>query len=162
MMMEYRIQPHTRHCVVTGRELKPGERYFTALVEENSQFIRKDYSSDAWQGPPPGAFGFWGGRVPRNTEAHKPHFDDDLLLDCFHQLEGQEEPRKVNFRYVVALLLLRRKRLRFVDARLSAGGETLVVASVRDKKQHDVVNPHLSENEIATVQEEVFKVLGWE
>jgi hypothetical protein len=30
--MEYQIQPNTRRCAVTGRELQPGERYFAALL----------------------------------------------------------------------------------------------------------------------------------
>jgi hypothetical protein len=159
-MTEYSIQPHTRRCAITGRELRPGEKFFTVLVEEDGQFVRKDFSGEVWQGPP-GEVNFWSGRVPRDAEAQKPHFDDELLLDCFHRLEGQDEPRKVNFRYVVALLLMRRKRFRFLDARLVQGREVLVVASVRDKNKYEVVNPHLSETEIVAVQEEVFRVLGW-
>jgi hypothetical protein len=161
-MIEYRIQAHTRRCCLTGRELRPGEKFFTALLEENDQFVRKDYSAEAWQGPPEGCFSFWAGRVPRQGEQQRPQIDDELLLDCFDRLEGQDEPRKVNFRYVVALLLMRRKRFKFTDARLVGGQEILVVANPRDKKKYDVVNPHLSEEEIAVVQEEVFKVLGWE
>ena len=52
--MEYTIQPNSRRCAATGRELQPGERFFSALVEEDRQFVRKDYCRDAWQGPPPG------------------------------------------------------------------------------------------------------------
>lgn len=160
-MMDYRIQPHTRRCVVTGKELKPGEKFFTALVEENHQFVRRDYSIEAWQGPPVEAFSFWMGHVPRETDA-RPQIDEELLLDCFLRLEGQNEPRKVNFRYVVALLLMRQKRLKFVDAKISRGQEILVVQNARDKKRYEVINPQLSEPEIDNVQEEVFKVLGWE
>jgi hypothetical protein len=161
-MMEYRIQPHSRRCTITGRELKPGEKFFTALLEENNQFVRRDFSTEAWQGPPPEAFSFWAGRVPRESEARRPQIDDEMLLECFHRLEGQTEPRKVNFRYVVALLLMRRKRLKFIDARLVQSQEVLVVFCPREKKKYDLVNPHLSEEEIASVQDEVFKVLGWE
>jgi hypothetical protein len=161
-MMDYRIQPHTRRCVVTGRELKPGDKFFTALVDDNGQFVRRDYSVEAWQGPPPGVFSFWTGHVPRDTDPNKPRFDDEMFLECFHRLEGQEEPRKVNFRYVVALLLMRRKRLRFVDARMEHGREVITVSCVRDRNKYEVVNPHLSEAEIGAVQEEVFKVLGWQ
>ena len=57
-MTDYQIQPNTRRCAVTGRELRPGERYYTALLETAGHFVRQDFSADAWQGPPPNAFSF--------------------------------------------------------------------------------------------------------
>jgi hypothetical protein len=160
--MEYQIQPHTRHCSVTGQEIRPGEKFFTVLLEENHQFLRRDYSAEAWQGAPAGAFSTWVGRMPENLESRRPPIDDEILLDCFHRLEGQTEPHKINFRYVVALLLMRRKRLRFEDARQQQGQEVLLVRGPRDRKTCEVINPRLTDEEIAAVQEEVFKVLGWE
>ena len=96
-MTDYQIQPHTRRCTATGRDLQPGERYYTALLEEGDQFVRQDFAKDAWQGPPPGAFSFWCGRVPQPDDAAKPRFDDDALEECFRRLEGQHEPGRVNF-----------------------------------------------------------------
>ena len=160
--MEYQIQPHTRRCAVSGRELRPGEKVYTALFDEGTQFLRKDYSPEAWQGPPPGAFSFWAGRVPGQEPSRRPRIDDELLLDCFQRLEGQADPGRVNFRYVVALLLMRRRRLRFEEARTAGGQETLSLRCARTGTKYQVVNPRLTEEEMAAVQEEVFKVLGWE
>jgi hypothetical protein len=161
-MTEYQIQPHTRRCSVTGRELKPGEKFYTALVEEGDRLLRKDYSGEAWQGPPAGAFGFWAGRVPPPDEGRRPHIDDELLLDCFQRLEGQEEPNKLSFRYILALLLMRRKRLKFEEARSEGGREILRLRCGRTRATYDVINPRLTVEELAAAQEEVFKVLGWE
>ena len=159
--MEYQIQPNSRRCAATGRELQPGERYFTALLEENRQFVRKDFSQEAWQGPPPGAFSFWTGRVVVGNEKIKPRFDDDLLEECFQRLEGQAESSRVNFRYVVALLLMRRKRFRYETSVLEQGIERMTLRCLRSGAKHEVVNPRLSDDEMAQVQEEVFNVLGW-
>ena len=63
---------------------------------------------------------------------------------------------------MVALLLMRRKRLRFEEARVENGQETLQLRDARTGARHQVVNPRLTEEEMAAVQEEVFKVLGWE
>jgi hypothetical protein len=161
-MTEYQIQPNTRRCATTGRELRPGEKYFSALIEEGDHFLRRDYSADAWQGPPQGAFGFWGGKVPTDGQAHKPRFDDDLLADCFLRLEGQTDPGRVNFRYVVALLLMRRKRFKFEQSAIRGETETIGLRCVRTGERYEVVNPRLNPEEMAQVQEEVFKVLGWE
>ena len=107
------------------------------------------------------AFSFWCGKVPAPADAKRLRIDDDLLVDCFTRLEGQAEASRLNFRYVVALLLMRRKRLKFEDARTEAGREVLRLRCVQTKAIHEVVNPALSDEQMQAVQEEVFKVLGW-
>src|SRR5690349_13689558 len=114
--MDVEIQGPTRVCAVSGRDLKPGERFYGVLVDTNGQFVRRDFAAEAWTTPPPGAVAYWAGRVPDAEKPRKPTFNDDLLLDCFHHLAATNEPDRLNFRYVVALLLMRRKRLKFEDA----------------------------------------------
>jgi hypothetical protein len=162
MIADYQIQPNTRRCTVSGRELKPGERYYTVLLDDAGRFVRQDYSGEVWQGPPPNAFGFWCGRVPAGDERRKPQIDDELLTDCLTRLEGQTDPNRVNFRFVVALLLMRRKRLKFEESAREGDDEVLVLRCARSGVRHRVLNPRLTEEQMAAVQEEVFKVLGWE
>jgi len=57
---------------------------------------------------------------------------------------------------------MRRKRLKFEEAKVADEQETLWLCCSRTGTQHQVFNPRLSEEEMATVQEEVFKVLGWQ
>lgn len=160
--MEYQIQASSRHCSATGRELQPGEKFFSALFDVQGQFQRQDFSAEAWQGPPAGAFSFWMGKVPAAEDKKAARIDDDLLLDCLQRLEGQDVPDRLNFRFVVALLLMRRKRLRFEEAQQEGDHEVLSLRCVRSKNLHRVIHPRLTEAEMAAVQEEVFKVLGWE
>ena len=162
MLTDYQIQPNSRRCFVSGRELKPGEAFYSVLLEEAGRFLRREYSREAWQGPPEGAFSFWMGKVPTRAQDRRPPVDDDMLLDCFARLEGQTEPARVNFRYVLALLLLRRKRLKFEDARTDGPREVLRLRSPQTRVVHEVVNPALTEEEMQAVQDEVFKVLGWQ
>jgi hypothetical protein len=160
-MTEYQIQPITRCCAVTGQVLPPGARYFSVLLDQNGKLVRQDYSLEAWQGPPAGAFSFWSGRVPTPEQGKQLRMDDEMLQECFHRLQDEVEPGKVNFRYVLALLLMRRKRLRFEQVRRDGGIEFLQLRCSRTGTLHDVIDPHLREEEMAAVQEEVFKVLGW-
>jgi hypothetical protein len=161
-MTDYQIQANTRRCAVSGRELSPGEKFYSVLFDENGQFVRKDYADEAWPGVPEGAFSFWSGRVPPVESDRRPRFDNELVLDCFSRLEGQVEQDRVNFRYVLALLLMRRKRFKFEEARTVDDQETLVLRCSRTGERHEVVNPRLTEEEMVAVQEEVFKILGWE
>lgn len=159
-MTEYQIQASSRRCAASGRELQPGERVYSVLLDQAGKLVRQDFAPEAWQGPPATAFSFWLGRVPQG-EQRRPPIDDELLVDCLNRLEGQTESDRIQFRYIVALLLLRRKRLKFEDARVQAGHETLRLRCTRSRRLYEVVNPGLSEEEILAVQDEVFRVLGW-
>jgi len=162
MMTDYQIQPSTRRCCVSGRDLRPGERCYTVLLDQGGRFVRRDYAPEAWAGPPPDAFSFWAGRVAATEGKRRPVIDDELLADCFARLEGQTEPARLRFRYVVALLLMRRKRLRFEEARAEDGREVLLLRCTRKGTRHRVVNPCLSDEELAEVQDDVFQALGWD
>jgi hypothetical protein len=161
-MTEYQIQPNTRRCAITGEELRPGEKFYTVLLDQDGKFVRQDYSSAAWTGPPEGAFSFWAGRVPAEEAERRPRINDELLLDCFVRLQGETEPGRVSFRYVIALLLMRRKRLKFDRVQMDGEQEILHLRCARTGAAYEVLNPRLTEDEMVAVQDEVFRVLGWE
>ncbi len=161
-MIDYQIQPSTRRCCTTGRELRPGERCYSVLLEEGGKFVRKDYSAEAWQGPPQGAFSFWMGRLALPQGKRRQPIDDEMLMECFQRLEGQLEPSRLRFRYVVALLLMRRRRLKFDQTQQDGSQEVLLLRCTRTGVRHAIVNPGLTDEELATVQDDVFQALGWE
>ena len=160
-MTDYQIQASTRRCALTGHELKPGDRYYSVLIDEGGALTRRDYSLKAWQGPPSGAFSFWQGRLSAGAAPRRAPIDDDTLLECFGRLEGEQEPARLSFRYVLALLLVRRKRLRLEDTRLEGGREVLALRDARTGARHQVFDPGLPDDELEAVQDEVFQLLGW-
>ena len=163
-MTEYDIQTPSRVCAATGRELKPGDRFFAVLTEDAGKLVRKDFAADAWPGPPAGAVAYWSGKVPvAGQKPRKPVVNDELLLDCFDRLKDTADADGLNFRYVAALLLMRRKRFKFEDAaKDDQGRDVLIVKDARGGAVHHVTDPRLTDDQIAAVQTEVFRVLGWE
>ncbi len=77
-------------------------------------------------------------------------------------LAEETDPEKVRFRYVVALLLLRRKQLQFENTRHDGEQDYLQLKCSKTGNLFEVLDPHLSDSDIAGVQEEVVKLLGWE
>jgi hypothetical protein len=101
--------------------------------------------------------------VPTADKPRKPVINDEILLECFDRLKDSTEPDGMNFRYVVALLLMRRKRFRFEDVfRESDGRDILMLKDVKGGSLHRVADPRLTDDQIAGVQTEVFRVLGWD
>jgi hypothetical protein len=161
MVMEFEIAAPARICSVTGRELQSGDAVVSVLMESEGKFVRSDYAAEAWSEPPTGAIAWWPGRIPTSTKPKKPSYNEDVLLDLFRHLSESVDPSRVNFRYVVALLLMRRKRLKFEDLRKVNGQDVLIVRDAKTGMKYDAVDPRLDETAIAGVQDEVFAALGW-
>jgi hypothetical protein len=94
--MDYEVQRCTRHCATTGRELRPGEAFFTTLVAEGATLARHDYSCEAWTGPPEGVVGWWKSRMPEATTKKAQLAPNDVILQLFDQLADQ--PDKADMR----------------------------------------------------------------
>ena len=162
MTTAYPIQQNTRVCAASGRPLQPGERFCSVLLVEAGRFSRKDYSAEAWPGVPADAIAYWSGKVPEADQKRRLVVDDELLMSCFERLAEESDPNRIQFRYVVALLLLRRKRLKFDDLRREGEQEYLQLKCPKSGQMFEVLDPHLSEEDMTRVQDEVLKVLGWE
>ena len=161
-MTEYDLPGPAKACAATGRPLNPGDRYYAVLTDGDGGFVRADYAADAWAGPPPGHRAYWAGTVPPADKPRRPAVDDDALVACFDRLGAAADEDGRNFRYVAALLLMRRKRFRFEDAvRDDAGNDVLLVRDVKAGAVHRVTDPRLTDDGIAAAQAEVFRVLGW-
>jgi hypothetical protein len=81
-------------------------------------------------------------------------------VECFHRLEGEEEPSKRSFRFVLALLLMRRRRFKLEETHQQDGHDVLVLRCPRTGAQHEVLDPGLSDEELEGVQDDVFRAIG--
>jgi hypothetical protein len=160
-MPEHDIAAPSRTCAASGRELAPGQRIVSLLVEDAGGWLRRDYAAEAWPGPPGACVAYWQGVVPDAGRPRKPVINDDLLLDLFRHLAESPDEQRMRFRYVVTLLLMRRKRLKFEDVKKTPGGDVLIVRDAKAGTRHEVPDPRLSDDAIAAVQDEVFHALGW-
>jgi hypothetical protein len=158
-MTEYAIQPLSLRCAQTGREMKPGEVYYSVLSESPDGFVRTDFCAEAWTGPPPGAIGFWRSVVSQESRQRRTLVDDSVLMDCFTRLAESDDAYKRNFRFILALLLMRRKVLKLAGSTRENGVDVLVLRAPASDEEHHVVNPDLTEEQLAAMQAEVEKVL---
>jgi hypothetical protein len=132
-------------CAVTERPFAVGETFVAALVDEQgphgtSRLVRVDVCAKAWdEGKRPAGelFGFWKATFAAEKPAKQALLDDDQLLDMFDATpsfepsvsgEGaQPDAKQVRFRYLLTLLLVRRKQLRVIATKLSRDGTILHV-----------------------------------
>jgi hypothetical protein len=122
MLLDFEVQRSTRRCAATDRPLEPGDECYSVLEVQGADVIRKDYCREAWNGPPESAFGWWKSRVPEPTTKKIKLAPNEVLLELFDQLA--EQPRLEDMRYVLALLLVRRRVFRLETTPEPMNGKT--------------------------------------
>jgi hypothetical protein len=157
-MLEFDVQRSSRHCAETGREFVPGETYYSALIVQRGDTVRRDYSAEAWHGPPEGTLGWWKSQLPE-PNARKLHWaPNDVMLHYFEQLDGVTGKQDV--RYILALLMIRRRVLRLEHNETDdAGREVLVVYCPRTESEYRVLAATPDSQRANEIQEELAQLL---
>ena len=110
MLLDFEVQRCTRRCAATDRALEPGDVCYSVLEVSGADVVRKDFCAEAWNGAPEAAFGWWKSRMPEPTAKKIKLAPNDVLLELFDQLA--DRPDQQDLRYVLTLLLVRRRVLR--------------------------------------------------
>ncbi len=175
-------------CAGTGEAMPPGTPCRSVLIpaEEDadgkraaSPFRRVDVSEAAWNTGtrPAGVFSHWRSRVPDATAPRREPLDLAGLLELLTKLaeDREADQGRSAFRFVLALLLMRRRMLRLDGTRIDgdatfwcftrkedpakgpmgrwAEGETIEVLEP---------NPGLDDADAAAVAEQLHETLGVE
>lgn len=111
----YSIERTTGICAFTERVLEPHEHYIATLVEDGDELVRVDISPEAWEEGkrPEHLFSYWKAVVPEPNEKKKTFVDDEVLLNLLERLADAEQPQRIAFRFVLTLILMRKKLLRY-------------------------------------------------
>ena len=151
--MEYQLRPLGKNCAGTGQPLKPGSMCFSVLIEKGDELQRLDYSAEGWKGPPENAVAQWKCAVPLPAESKKKLLDPDALMGYFDQLYEQANPLDERLRYILAILLIRKKRLKLEGSRYEGENEFLQLLSQQGEGSYEVRDLQISEGEMLELQD---------
>jgi hypothetical protein len=156
--MDYEVQRCSRCCAGSGRELAPGEGFYSVLVAEGAELRRYDYSTEMWKGPPKEAIGWWKSQIPDPHSGQRHWAPNDVMLQFFDELAQQ--PERQEFRYVLALLLVRRRVMRLEDSLVDAEGrEVMVLYCPRREAAYQVPVVMPEQLRIEEIQQELVRLL---
>lgn len=159
--MDWEVGSTSLACSACNQSFAEEQEVFSALYDEQTAFVRRDFCCGCWpQQERTAAFSHWQTRIPKKDAPVRRFVDDEIVLDFFRRLEGQDEPLKKNFRYVLALLLMRKKALKFTEFKRTEQGATLVLRDVLNQCQYHVSDPNLNEEQIQQVTEQVGQILN--
>ncbi len=81
------------------------------------------------------------------------------MINFFLRLADSEEPLKERFRFVLSLILMRKRLLKYGRTIRRDGREYWEMRMVRDKSVHLVLNPSMNDAEIEEVTGELGAIL---
>jgi hypothetical protein len=173
----YDIARPTGRCAATGEPILRGQEYIAVLVEgapgvEQEGLSRLDYSAASWDagarpGPPQRTFGHWRAVMQEEGGRPRPFIDDEALLDILEQLEGAQETSRLSFRYILTLMLIRKRLLKF-EGTVDTGGRKLMrvrratPAGQPQAELMEVVDPGMDDAAIAAAVEQLGGVMSGE
>ena len=158
-MSEWEINKPLGQCSGTERTIESGEEYFAALVETEEGLQRRDFCADYWESQKPDVFCYWKTRLPEPGQKKQLFVDDQMLMAFFERLGKETEPEKINFRFVLAMILMRKRILKYDETINKDDKEVWRLRIVGEKHTVEVVNPHLDEEQLEQLSSQIGEIL---
>jgi hypothetical protein len=167
MAKDYNISKTRGQCSQCEVLLPPGTEFTATVSEGDDALIRNDYCDKCTESldeeTTAAVLCKWRTIAPHPEEKKKLLVNDDLLVNLFERLAETTEPSKINFRYVLALVLMRKKIL--IYDRMGKDDEGREVWSMHFKGSGDspqeqlVIDPKLTEDQIAEVSDSLGEIM---
>jgi hypothetical protein len=150
-------------CAVTQQPIASGTKFIAALRETPAGLERLDISLPAWESfDRKNLLAFWQGVMPEANKKPKMFVDDTVLCELFERLSDADEPAKVSFRFVLGLILMRKRLLAYDTTRTEAGREIWRVKMKGREQPLDMVDPKLNEDQLGDVTQQLGQILNSE
>ncbi|MCU0723827.1 MAG: hypothetical protein MUC63_09480 [Planctomycetes bacterium] len=149
-------------CAGCGRALEGGEGVVSGLLLSQETFERRDFCSACWEKADHAPFfSFWRTKVPEKEEKPKARaVDARVLEDLFQRLLQEKDPAREGQLFLVTILLIQRRVLKYREMRTEGGRRVLVVGKPRSPKTFQVVDPGLEPGAMTALWEDLKRALA--
>lgn len=156
-MADWQVEKGRKMCSACEHEFEEREDYFGALIENSDSFTRDNYCLGCWKDTgKDDFFSYWKTRIPSSDEEPKRRFvDTEVIYMFFTKLEDTESVEKLLFRYLLCLILIRKRFLRLDNFLKEEGSEYLQVWDRKQEKELKVLNPDATEEGLENAQKEL-------
>jgi hypothetical protein len=177
-MTRYRFPRRPERCAICERPFEPGEELVSCIcpapeeegVEEQEgdgaqepvlPFLRLDHCIACAPDPlPPEVYSHWRTRMPAARPRPPGRIDAALILEFFQRVAAREDPATAGHLYFLALYLMRRRVLKFIDTEHRDDQEVWILESRPAGQRYEVVDPGLGPEELEGVREHIMDALS--
>ena len=164
MLSEWEIKARSRHCARTQEAFDDGATIYTLLFRDRAGFRREDISEKAWlqikESVEP--FSFWKSKFQAAPPAAPEPMPKESVEELLRRLVSEDLPEHLNARYVLAILLERKRTLKQVDIREGAEEKILIYEHVKTGEAFIIPDPRLRLDQLDSVQQEIYSLLAKE
>lgn len=160
MSTDWSMPRRAEQCAACGHPFEVGEAFQAFLYEGEAGYERRDYCRACEVPAEPAPIGSWLTRRPEPVARKVQPFDREAIFSFFERLEDAKEPHQIQFRFVLALLLWRKKVLRLDGTRESEAGESWEFVVPRTGAAHQVLRPPLDEEQLEQLSNQLEGLLA--
>jgi hypothetical protein len=159
----YEVARARGQCVVCQTQIPPQQPLMAALRETTTGFERLDVCLNCWEAfDKADLIGFWKTTMPLVEQKKRLFVDDEVLCQLFERLHDTTEPAKLNFRFVLGLILMRKRLIVYEASRTDGAKEIWQVRFKGKEEVLDLLNPRLDESQILEVSNQLGEILNEE
>jgi len=150
-------------CSVSGRALAPGEVFFAGLMPGvDGLYLRQVFAAEVWEQQDRSRFiSWWRQTVPAADQSRRSlRLNADTLIQIFANLRESGERSEQCLAYVVALALVRARKLQFRGSEDQGGRSLMILEDRAHGLIHRVRDPGLTPDEEARVLDNLLAVAG--
>jgi hypothetical protein len=164
MIQDWSIQSRSEHCSATGTPFTEGESFHTLLFLEGATLRREDLSQNAFRERPadaPKPFSVWRSKFEPSASKPPEALGKQTAEELLRHYMADEDPKLANVRYILAVMLERKRILKEIQTvRGEDGSLSRVYQFPKTGEVLVVPDPQLRLDQIAEVQAEVAELLG--
>ncbi len=160
----YSVSRPAGKCAATGADIVPGDKFMALVRETPAGLERLDYTIDAWpQVEKADALAFWQTIMPQPDQVKKkPFVDDEILVGLFERLAETTEENKIHFRFVLGLILMRKRLLAYEASETAEGVESWTMKVKGRDERLKMINPKLTEDQVKAVAAQLGEIMNEE
>jgi len=162
MLSEWQIKSRAHACARSQAPFSECDVIYTLLFRDESGFRREDISEQAWHSGQESVrpFSFWKSTYENPSPPPPEPLPKESVETHLRQLIQEDQPEKANARYVLALMLERKKTLKQVDVRQTDDERILIYQHVKTGEVFLILDPKLRLDQLDDVQTEVYAFLS--
>lgn len=151
------------HCAATNEPIAPEEPFIAALRETPAGFERLDIKVSAWESfDRTDIVAYWKMSMPKAEAKKRLLVDDNVLCDLLERLQGVESIEKQCFRFVLALILMRKRLVIYENTRVDDGKEIWTMRLKGKEQSFELIDPKPTDEQIAAVKDQLGQILSEE
>ncbi|MGJ8656179.1 MAG: hypothetical protein ACSHX6_06995 [Akkermansiaceae bacterium] len=159
------IKARAHQCAITEVKFVDQQQFYTAIFPdpESSGYLRMDFSLEGWKDRPEELqkpFSFWKNTYEASViEAKSEVVTKESAEELLSRLIEEDQEHTENARYILAVMLERKKLLKETDKQQTPNGILRIYEHRKNGEIYIVLDPNIPLDKVEAVQKEVSELL---